>query len=156
MDSALVLASDGVLWVREGRRVRKGDQVAIGEAEDGREGIYVHATAFLEEVGSDGEFKFMVSEVSREKPIDYALMAKILVDEREGGGYPIWVAVEGFASVADHHSVVRVFPDRVPITLEHLDTIDRHFPRLRRDALLRDVQKLPQHEAIRARADADI
>jgi lysine-ketoglutarate reductase/saccharopine dehydrogenase-like protein (TIGR00300 family) len=92
MDSALVLASDGVLWVREGRRVRKGDQVAVGEAEDGREGIYVHATAFLEEVGSDGEFKFMVSEVSREKPIDYALMAKILVDEREGGGYPIWVA----------------------------------------------------------------
>ena len=92
MDSALVLASDGALWVREGRRVRKGDQVAVGEAEDGREGIYVHATAFMEEVGSDGEFKFMVSEVSREKPIDYALMARILVDEREGGGYPIWVA----------------------------------------------------------------
>jgi lysine-ketoglutarate reductase/saccharopine dehydrogenase-like protein (TIGR00300 family) len=45
----------------------------------------------MEEVGSDGEFKFMVSEVSREKPIDYALMAKILVDERDGGGYPIWV-----------------------------------------------------------------
>jgi lysine-ketoglutarate reductase/saccharopine dehydrogenase-like protein (TIGR00300 family) len=92
MDSALVLAPDGELWVREGRRVRKGDQVAVGEAEDGREGIYVHATAFMEEVGNDGEFKFMVSEVSREKPIDYALMARILVDERDGGGYPIWVA----------------------------------------------------------------
>ena len=50
MDSALVLASDGELWVREGRRVGKGDQVAVGEAEDGREGIYVHATAFMEEV----------------------------------------------------------------------------------------------------------
>ena len=36
MDSALVLASDGSLWVREGRRVRKGEQVAVGEAEDGR------------------------------------------------------------------------------------------------------------------------
>ena len=92
MDSALVLAPDGELWVREGRRVKKGDQVAVGGAEDGREGIYVHAGAFMEEVGSDGEFKFMVSEVSREKPIDYALMAKILVDERDGGGYPIWVA----------------------------------------------------------------
>jgi lysine-ketoglutarate reductase/saccharopine dehydrogenase-like protein (TIGR00300 family) len=33
----------------------------------------------------------MVSEVSREKPIDYALMARILVDERDNGGYPIWV-----------------------------------------------------------------
>src|SRR5215216_1897167 len=92
MDSALVLAPDGELWVREGRRLKKGEQVAVGTAEDGREGIYVHATAFMEEVGSDGEFKFMVSEVSREKPIDYALMAKILVDERDGGGYPIWVA----------------------------------------------------------------
>ena len=92
MDSALVLAPDGELWVREGRRVRKGDQVAVGAMEDGRDGIYVHATAFMEEVGSDGEFKFMVSEVSREKPIDYALMARILVDERDGGGYPIWVA----------------------------------------------------------------
>ena len=51
---------DGALWVREGRRVRKGDQVAVGEAEDGREGIFVHATAFMEEVGSDGEFKFMI------------------------------------------------------------------------------------------------
>jgi lysine-ketoglutarate reductase/saccharopine dehydrogenase-like protein (TIGR00300 family) len=91
MDSALVLAPDGELWVREGRRVQKGELVAVGAAEDGREGIYVHAGAFMEEVGSDGEFKFMVSEVSREKPIDYALMARILVDERDGGGYPIWV-----------------------------------------------------------------
>jgi lysine-ketoglutarate reductase/saccharopine dehydrogenase-like protein (TIGR00300 family) len=91
MDSALVLDPAGELWVREGRRVKQGDRVAVGEAEDGSQGIFVHAGAFMEEVGSDGEFKFMVSEVSREKPIDYALMAKILVDERDGGGYPIWV-----------------------------------------------------------------
>ena len=91
MDSALVLDPAGELWVREGRRVKQGDRVAVGDAEDGSQGIFVHAGAFMEEVGSDGEFKFMVSEVSREKPIDYALMAKILVDEREGGGYIIWV-----------------------------------------------------------------
>jgi lysine-ketoglutarate reductase/saccharopine dehydrogenase-like protein (TIGR00300 family) len=106
MDSALVLAADGGLWVREGRRVRRGEQVAVGEAEDGREGIYVHATAFLEEVGSDGEFKFMVSEVSREKPIDYALMAKILVDERDGGGYPIWVAGPALVHSRARHDMV--------------------------------------------------
>ena len=38
MDSALVLDADGELWVREGRRVRKGDRVAVGEAEDGARG----------------------------------------------------------------------------------------------------------------------
>jgi lysine-ketoglutarate reductase/saccharopine dehydrogenase-like protein (TIGR00300 family) len=90
MDSVLVLDESGVLWVREGRRVRRGDRVAVGTAEDGREGILVHAAAFMTDMG-DGEFKFMTSEVSREKPIDYAVMAKILIDERDRGGYPVWV-----------------------------------------------------------------
>ncbi|MEO5817463.1 MAG: hypothetical protein ABIT20_19495 [Gemmatimonadaceae bacterium] len=90
MDSALVLDAGDVLWVREGRRVRKGDRVAVGMAEDGREGIYVDVAGFLGEK-EDGEFKFMASEVSREKPIDYALMARILIDERDRGGYPVWV-----------------------------------------------------------------
>jgi lysine-ketoglutarate reductase/saccharopine dehydrogenase-like protein (TIGR00300 family) len=91
MDSALVLDPAGVLWIREGRRLRKGDRVAVGFAEDGSEGIYVHASAFMGG-SAEGEFKFMTSEVSREKPIDYAQMARILVDERERGGYPVWVA----------------------------------------------------------------
>ena len=90
MDSVLVLDAQGELWVREGRRVRKGDGVAVGHAEDGSAGIYVHAQAFLGSA-ADGEFKFMTSEVSREKPIDYALMAKILIEERDRGGYPVWV-----------------------------------------------------------------
>ena len=33
----------------------------------------------------------MTSEVSREKPIEYAVMARLLIDERARGGYPIWV-----------------------------------------------------------------
>ena len=90
MDSSLVLDDAGVVWVREGRRLKRGDRVAVGTAEDGSEGIFVHAAAFF--AGDDGEFKFMASEVSREKPIDYALMARILVDERDRGGYPVWVA----------------------------------------------------------------
>ena len=88
MDSALVLDGDD-LWIREGRKLKKGDMVAIGSAEDGSEGIYVHTSFFLGE--EEGEFKFMTSEVSREKPIDYALMAHILIEERDRGGYPIWV-----------------------------------------------------------------
>jgi len=90
MDSALVLDGDGELWIREGRRVREGDLVAVGYAEDGSEGIYVLTAAFLGDVG-EGEFKFMTSEVSREKPIDYSLMARILIEERARGGYPVWV-----------------------------------------------------------------
>ena len=90
MDSALVLEPDGGLWIKEGRRVKKGDLVAVGHAEDGSEGIFVHTSAFLGDE-AENEFKFMSSEVSREKPIDYALMARLLVDERQRGGYPIWV-----------------------------------------------------------------
>jgi len=91
MDSALVLDLEGELWIREGRRMRRGDLVAVGEAEDGRQGIYVDVAGFLGDVHDDGEFKFMASEVSREKPIDYSLMARILIDERDRGGYPVWV-----------------------------------------------------------------
>src|SRR5688572_12637345 len=90
MDAALVLDAQGELWVKEPRRVRKGERVAVGYAEDGTEGIFVHTGAFLGE-SEEGEFKFMTSEVSREKPIDYALMASLVVDERDRGGYPVWV-----------------------------------------------------------------
>lgn len=89
MDGAIVLDAAGELWVREGRRVRAGELVAVGLREDAADGIYVDAAAFLG--GDDGEFKFMASEVSREKPADYALMARLLVEQRERGGYPVWV-----------------------------------------------------------------
>ena len=91
MDAVLVLDGDGELWVREMRRVKAGQRVAVGEAEDGREGIYVNVAGFLGDDEGGGEFKFMASEVSREKPVDYALMARRLVDERERGGHVIWV-----------------------------------------------------------------
>ena len=89
MDCVLVLDASGELWAREGRRVRRGESVAVGHAEDGSQGIYVH-TAWLSG-GSEGEFKFMTSAVSREKPIDYARLARLLVEERKHGGYPVWV-----------------------------------------------------------------
>lgn len=93
MDGALVLDPDGVPHVLEGRYVRAGQPVALGLAEDGSDGIYVHASGFwgAGEVGPEGEFRFMSSDVSREKPTDYAAMARVLVDERERGGYIIWV-----------------------------------------------------------------
>ncbi len=90
MDAAIVLADDDQLWVCEMRRVRKGERVAIGHREDGSEGILVRGDEALDDDGK-GEFNFMTSEVSREKPIDYSLMARILVADRERGGYPVWV-----------------------------------------------------------------
>jgi lysine-ketoglutarate reductase/saccharopine dehydrogenase-like protein (TIGR00300 family) len=93
MDSAIVLDPDGAPRVLEGRYVRAGQRVAMGLAEDGSEGIYVHATGLLAggDAASEGEFRFMSSDVSREKPTDYAEMARVLVEERERGGHVIWV-----------------------------------------------------------------
>jgi lysine-ketoglutarate reductase/saccharopine dehydrogenase-like protein (TIGR00300 family) len=91
MDSVILLDADGVLWTREMRRVERGDRVAVGLAEDGREGIFVHASAFTGEPPADPEFKFMASEVSREKPVDYSVLANLLLEERDRGGYPVWV-----------------------------------------------------------------
>jgi lysine-ketoglutarate reductase/saccharopine dehydrogenase-like protein (TIGR00300 family) len=91
MDGVLVRAADGGWWVREGRRVKKGDAIVVGTAEDGSEGVLVHATGFQPERGPDGEFHFMSSQVSREKPIDYAMIARMLVDEKQRGGYVLWV-----------------------------------------------------------------
>jgi lysine-ketoglutarate reductase/saccharopine dehydrogenase-like protein (TIGR00300 family) len=90
MDGAVVRAPDGALWVREGRRVRAGDPVAVGLAEDGSDGIFVHTAAFRAAEGSD--FAFMQSDVSREKPIDYEHLARLLITERDRGGYLVWVA----------------------------------------------------------------
>lgn len=91
MDSGIVLGTDGLLRIREGRRVAQGDLVVVGDAEDGSEGVFVHMHAFVEpEDGS--EFRFMTSEVSREKPIDYRQMALRLLEQRDAGGYVAWVA----------------------------------------------------------------
>jgi lysine-ketoglutarate reductase/saccharopine dehydrogenase-like protein (TIGR00300 family) len=90
MDGGLVLDRDGALWVREGRRIQKGDLVAVGDKEDGTQGIFVQ-THMVPHGADPDAFTFMSSEVSREKPIDYAHMARVLIDEKDRGGYPIWI-----------------------------------------------------------------
>jgi lysine-ketoglutarate reductase/saccharopine dehydrogenase-like protein (TIGR00300 family) len=90
MDGAIVRTADGGFEILEGRYVRAGQDVAIGLAEDGSDGIYVHATGFTGDGGRE-DFAFMRSEVSREKPVDYALMARLLMQERDRGGHIVWV-----------------------------------------------------------------
>lgn len=88
MDGAIVRRGDGALEVLEGRYVLAGQEVAVATAEDGSEGICVQTDAFRPE--DDGGFRFMRSEVSREKPVDYAELAGFLRAEREGG-HIVWV-----------------------------------------------------------------
>ena len=91
MDGVLVSDATGTWWVREGRRVKRGDAVVVGTREDGSEGVLVHASGFSGTGGAHGDFHFMSSQVSREKPIDYQLIARMLVEEKRRGGYVIWV-----------------------------------------------------------------
>lgn len=90
MDSGLVLDAAGDVWVREGRRIKQGDMVAVGDKEDGTQGIFVQ-THMVPHGADPDAFTFMSSEVSREKPIDYAHMARLLIEEKDRGGYPVWV-----------------------------------------------------------------
>jgi lysine-ketoglutarate reductase/saccharopine dehydrogenase-like protein (TIGR00300 family) len=91
MDGCLVRGPRGAWFVREGRRVKRGDEVVVGLREDGSEGVLVHATGFAAPPGAAGDFHFMQSQVSREKPIDYAALADMLLEEKRRGGYIVWV-----------------------------------------------------------------
>ncbi len=89
MDCVIVRQTAGIEAV-ESRRVRRGDPVAIGQAENGSEGIVVHGEGFLG-AHSANEFRFMSTEVSRERPVNYEDLARRIEDERRAGGYMIWV-----------------------------------------------------------------
>ena len=56
MDGCLVGDASGTWWVREGRRVKLGDRVVVGRAEDGTEGVLVHARGFQVPAGAQGDF----------------------------------------------------------------------------------------------------
>lgn len=92
MDGVIVRQPDGTLVVREGRRVRRGEPVCVGTAEDGSSGVLVHAHGFRAAGEGADDFHFMSSQVSREKPIDYEGLAAVLVEERRRGGHVVWVA----------------------------------------------------------------
>ena len=91
MDCVIVLHPRGDLVVTEPRRVKQGAPVAVGAAEDGSQGIYVHVEGFLGGSHSANEFRFMQTEVSRERPADYGLLAQLLGEEKQRGGKTLWV-----------------------------------------------------------------
>jgi lysine-ketoglutarate reductase/saccharopine dehydrogenase-like protein (TIGR00300 family) len=87
----VVVKRDGALETIEPRRLRKGELIAMGEAEDGTEGIVVHAQGFLGGTHGANEFRFMSTEVSRERPVNYEELAARVGEEKRRGGYLIWV-----------------------------------------------------------------
>jgi lysine-ketoglutarate reductase/saccharopine dehydrogenase-like protein (TIGR00300 family) len=90
MDGVVVRRGDALETV-EPRRVRAGEPVMVGLAEDGSEGVVVYAGGFLGAVASPNEFRFMATEVSRERPANYDEMAGRLEEERRARGYLLWV-----------------------------------------------------------------
>lgn len=90
MDCVVVKRDRGLETI-EPRRLRKGELVAMGEAEDGTEGIVVHAQGFLGGTHGANEFRFMSTEVSRERPVNYEELAARVGEEKRRGGYLIWV-----------------------------------------------------------------
>ena len=91
MDCVVVQHASGDLVTTEPRKVTRGALVAMGTAEDGSGGIFVHTEGFLGGRHSANEFRFMQTEVSRERPVDYAVLAQLLGEEKARGGTIVWV-----------------------------------------------------------------
>jgi lysine-ketoglutarate reductase/saccharopine dehydrogenase-like protein (TIGR00300 family) len=74
------------------RRVRAGQQVVTGTAEDGSYGLLAHSTGFLPQGETQEEaFRFMGGGASRERPLNYRRMAELLVWDKGRNGRSIWV-----------------------------------------------------------------
>jgi lysine-ketoglutarate reductase/saccharopine dehydrogenase-like protein (TIGR00300 family) len=76
----------------EMRRVRAGQPVVVGMAEDGSTGLFVHHNGFGSVPGSPAEaFTFMASGASRERPINYRRLAELIEWDKRRNGRSIWV-----------------------------------------------------------------
>jgi len=102
MDCVVVVEEDGSLQVKEFRKLKSGEMVAVGREEDGSQGIYVHTNGFQEKKELDETFVFRTGR-SRETSFswDYDRLYDLLRYERDNG-YIIWVL--GPAVVFDHDS----------------------------------------------------
>jgi lysine-ketoglutarate reductase/saccharopine dehydrogenase-like protein (TIGR00300 family) len=90
MDCVVVKRAGGLETI-EPRRLKRGELIVMGEAEDGTEGIVVYTRGFLGGGHGANEFRFMSTEVSRERPVNYEELAARVGEEKRRGGYLIWV-----------------------------------------------------------------
>jgi lysine-ketoglutarate reductase/saccharopine dehydrogenase-like protein (TIGR00300 family) len=87
----VVVKRPGMLETIEPRRLKRNELIAMGEAEDGSEGIVVHSQGFLGGTHGANEFRFMSTEVSRERPVNYEELAARVGEEKRRRGYLVWV-----------------------------------------------------------------
>jgi lysine-ketoglutarate reductase/saccharopine dehydrogenase-like protein (TIGR00300 family) len=90
MDCVIVRRGRGLEAV-EPRRVLAGELVLTALDEHGAEGVVVWSEGFLGGGHSANEFQFMGTEVSRERPVNYEDLAARLVEQRDAGGYVLWI-----------------------------------------------------------------
>lgn len=92
---ALIVWDDkaGEFVCTEPRKVRAGQAVVTGTAEDGSTGLFVHPHGFLPGGAAGGEdtFKFMSSGASRERPLNYRRIAELIAWDKGRNGRSIWV-----------------------------------------------------------------
>ena len=75
MDCVVVKRSSGLETI-EPRRLKRGELIAMGEAEDGTEGIVVYARGFLGGGHGVNEFRFMSTEVMRASKVPSRFFAR--------------------------------------------------------------------------------
>lgn len=90
MDCAVVV-KDGMPYAVEQRNILKGDGVVLGREEDGSAGIYMHTSAFVDNVHEGDDFAFRGSR-TRETSYsrDYDSLYELLNFEKEHG-FCVWV-----------------------------------------------------------------
>jgi len=99
MDCVIVVRGDGSLEVKEFRRLEPGERVVVGRAEDGSQGILVHASGFTGDAGRSSEPFGRTRETAYSR--DYNTLYDLLEFER-ANGYVVWVL--GPAVAFDHDS----------------------------------------------------
>jgi lysine-ketoglutarate reductase/saccharopine dehydrogenase-like protein (TIGR00300 family) len=131
MDAALVLDTEsGEFMARELRNVRGGQPVVVGLIEDGSTGVLVHTSGFESGTGGAEAFGFMSTGPSRERPLNYRRLARLVARNRTPHGRAIWVlgpavvhsgAREAMSWLIDHGYVGAIFGGNAVAThdIEH-------------------------------------
>jgi lysine-ketoglutarate reductase/saccharopine dehydrogenase-like protein (TIGR00300 family) len=91
MDAALVRDADGAIQATELRTVRAGQPVVVGTTEDGSTGVLVYTAGFRRGPGADEPFGFMSTGPSRERPLNYRRLARLVARNRAPHGRSVWV-----------------------------------------------------------------